>query len=116
MLRLPRRPEPAMTLRPLALALALALAACQPTAEAPVAEAAPTVQPAERAAQLQTLYADFWEAALKLNPLQATFVGDTRYNDQLPDFFSAEQRAATESFNREWLAKAEAIGKDGLTG
>lgn len=105
-----------MTLRPLALALALALAACQPTAEAPVAEAAPTVQPAERAAQLQTLYADFWEAALKLNPLQATFVGDARYNDQLPDFFSAEFRATTDAFNREWLAKAEAIGKDGLTG
>jgi uncharacterized protein (DUF885 family) len=112
----PRRPESIMTLRPLALALALALAACQPTAEAPVAEAAPTVQPAERAAQLNTLYADFWEASLKLNPLQATFVGDTRYNDQMPDFFSAEYRAKGEAFNREWLAKAQAIGSEGLSG
>ena len=61
-----------MILRPLALALALSLAACQPSAEAPVAETAPTVRPAERAAQLQALYADYWEASLKLNPLQAT--------------------------------------------
>ncbi|WP_146909046.1 DUF885 domain-containing protein [Arenimonas daejeonensis] len=105
-----------MTLRPLALALALALAACQPTAEAPAPETATVVQPAERAAQLQTLYADFWEAALQLNPLQATFVGDSRYNDQLPDFFSADYRAKTETFNREWLAKAQAIGSDGLSG
>ncbi|WP_246048440.1 DUF885 domain-containing protein [Arenimonas terrae] len=105
-----------MTLRPLALALALALAACQPAAEAPVAEAAPTVQPAERAAQLNALYADFWEASLKLNPLQATFVGDARYNDQMPDFFSAEYRAKGEAFNREWLAKAQAIGSEGLSG
>ncbi|TNJ34216.1 DUF885 family protein [Arenimonas terrae] len=112
----PRRPEPTMTLRPLALALALALAACQPAAEAPVAEAAPTVQPAERAAQLNALYADFWEASLKLNPLQATFVGDARYNDQMPDFFSAEYRAKGEAFNREWLAKAQAIGSEGLSG
>jgi uncharacterized protein (DUF885 family) len=105
-----------MTLRPLALALALALAACQPTAEAPVAEAAPTVQPAERAAQLQALYADYWEASLALNPLQATFVGDARYNDQLPDFFTAEFRAKEAAFNREWREKALAIGKDGLGG
>ncbi len=116
MLRPPLPTEPAMTLRPLALALALALAACQPTAEAPVAEAAPTVQPAERAAQLNALYADFWEASLKLNPLQATFVGDARYNDQLPDFFSADFRAKGEAFNREWLAKAQGIGSNGLTG
>jgi uncharacterized protein (DUF885 family) len=108
--------EPAMTLRPLALALALALAACQPTAEAPVAETAPTVQPAERAAQLQALYADYWEASLALNPLQATFVGDARYNDQLPDFFTAEFRAREAAFNREWREKALAIGKDGLGG
>ena len=105
-----------MTLRPLALALALALAACQPTAEAPVAQAPAAVQPAERAAQLNALYADFWEAALALNPLQATFVGDARYNDQLPDFFSAEYRAKTEAFNRDWLAKAQAIGSEGLAG
>ena len=104
-----------MTLRPLALALALALAACQPTAEAPVA-ATPTMQPAERAAQLQALYADYWEAALELNPLQATFVGDARYNDRLPNFLTEEFRARQSAFVREWREKLLAIGKDGLQG
>jgi len=105
-----------MKLSPLALALALTLAACQPAGDAPQAESAAQVQPAERAARLQQLYADFWEAALELNPLQATFVGDHRYNDRLPDFYSAEFRARTEAFARSWLDKARAIGSEGLQG
>ncbi|KAA2286285.1 DUF885 domain-containing protein [Arenimonas fontis] len=105
-----------MKLRPLVIALALTLAACQPTGEAPPPDAAAQVRPAERAAQLQQLYADFWEASLALNPLQATFVGDHRYDDRLPDFFSAEYRARSEAFNREWLEKARAIGSEGLQG
>ena len=109
-----------MTLRPLALALALALTACATTpaadtaAVAPAASAAP--QPGERAAQLSQLYADFWEASLALNPLNATFVGDPRYNDQMPDLFAAEFRAKEAAFNREWLGRAQAIGSDGLQG
>ena len=70
----------------------------------------------DKAAQLDKLYADFWQASLKFNPIQATFVGDPRYNDQLPDFFSPEYRAQTHTFNTEWLAKAKAIGSDGLSG
>ncbi|MEO8741835.1 MAG: DUF885 family protein, partial [Lysobacteraceae bacterium] len=70
----------------------------------------------DKAAQLDKLYADFWQASLKFNPIQATFVGDPRYNDQLPDFFSPEYRAQTHAFNTEWLAKAKAIGSDGLSG
>jgi len=105
-----------MSLRPLALALALALAGCQPAADAPADTAAVQVQPAERAAQLQKLYEDFWEASLQLNPLQATFVGDSRYNDQMPDFFSADFRARQEAFNREWLEKARAALAKGLQG
>ena len=69
-----------MTLRPLALALALALAGCSPAGgpdtAAPATPAVTAEQAAARAAQLQQLYADFWEASLALNPLQATFVGD----------------------------------------
>ncbi|WP_374471950.1 DUF885 family protein [Arenimonas sp.] len=108
-----------MTLRPLALALALALTGCATTPAADTAAAAPAVaapQPGERAAQLSQLYADFWEASLALNPLNATFVGDPRYNDQMPDFFSAEFRAKEAAFNREWLGRAQAIGSDGLQG
>lgn len=111
-----------MTLRPLALALSLSLtlAACgggQPPAPAATpAAAVATVTPAQRAEQLNQLYNDYWEASLQLNPLQSTFVGETRYNDQLPDFFSAEFRNRAEAFTKEWLAKAQAIGSEGLGG
>lgn len=109
-----------MTLRPLALALALALAGCSPAGgpdtAAPATPAVTAEQAAERAAQLQQLYADYWEASLELNPLQATFVGDPRYNDRMPDFFSAEFREKQSAFTRDWLARAQAIGSDGLSG
>ncbi len=73
-------------------------------------------RPADKAAQLDQLYTDFWEATLKLNPIEATFVGDPRYNDQLPNFLSDDYRAQSHAFNVEWLAKAKAIGADGLSG
>ena len=82
-------------------------AADAPTATAPAAD---------KAAQLDKFYADYWEALLKLNPLQATFQGDNRYNDQMPDFYSAEFRKQSHDFTREWLDKAQAIGSDGLQG
>lgn len=66
--------------------------------------------------QLDQLYADFWEASLKLNPIQATFIGDTRFNDQLPNFFSAEFRQQGHDFNRHWLDQAQAIDTSRLEG
>lgn len=71
---------------------------------------------ATKAAQLDKLYADFWEASLKLNPIMATFIGDPRYNDQLPDFLSKAYIEKVNHFNEDWLAKAKAIGPDGLSG
>jgi len=111
-----------MTLRPLALALTLALAACsQPapdaaTAAQTTAPQASTQSAEQKAAQLTQLYADYWEASLALSPVNATFVGDTRFNDQLPDYFSAEYRDQESAFNSEWMDKAKAIGSDGLQG
>ncbi|HEY5804596.1 MAG TPA: DUF885 family protein [Lysobacter sp.] len=108
-----------MKLRPLLLAVAVtaAIAGCKPSTEtaAPAAPAATQTSQA-KADQLNKLYADYWEANLKLNPLAATFQGDPRYNDQLPDYFSAQYREQTKQFTSEWLAKIEAIGSDGLSG
>jgi len=106
-----------MTLRPLALALTLGLAACsQPVSKVASMPQASTETATDRAAQLTQLYADYWEASLALSPLNATFVGDTRFNDQLPDYFSADYRAQESDFNRQWLDKAKAIGSGGLQG
>jgi uncharacterized protein (DUF885 family) len=86
-------------------------AAEPPAAEPPAAPAAPT-----RAQQLNALYAEYWEENLKLNPLQATQIGDPRYNDQLPNSLSAEHRDRERDFYRRYLERAKAIGADGLGG
>ncbi|MCL7713638.1 DUF885 domain-containing protein [Stenotrophomonas mori] len=109
-----------MTLRPLALSvslsLAAALAACSPSSPPADGAHAGQAPQADKAAQLDRLYADYWEGVLKLNPLQATFQGDNRYNDQLPDVGSAKFRAQRRAFTREWLDKVEALGDAGLSG
>lgn len=106
-----------MTLRPLALSLALVLAAgATAQAETTASPAPQSAQPAGQAARLQQLYADYWEALLAFDPLTATFIGDARYNDQLPDVFSAGHRARESAFNRDWLRRAKAIGGTGLQG
>ncbi|MBS0461233.1 MAG: DUF885 family protein [Proteobacteria bacterium] len=105
----------------LVIAIAATLLAATP-AIAQTATDTPSAKPeagapaASKAAQLDKLYADFWEASLKLNPLMATFIGDPRYNDQLPNMLSKDYIDATNRFNEEWLAKAKAIGSAGLSG
>ncbi|WP_242104427.1 DUF885 family protein [Lysobacter sp. M2-1] len=112
-----------MTLRPLLLSLAIAgaLAACDRAPSTDAATTTPTANvstadAAAKASQLKQLYADYWEALLKLNPVIATFTGDNRYNDQLPDSGSAAYRQQMQQFTEEWLKKAEAIGSAGLSG
>lgn len=105
--------------KPLALSLALATAL---SLALPAPAAAQDVSPstnqasASKAQQLNALYEQYWEESLKLNPIQATFVGDTRYNDQLPDFGSAAFRKQTHDFTVRWLDKIQAVGADGLDG
>ncbi|MCC5093554.1 DUF885 family protein [Xanthomonas campestris] len=80
----------------------------------PRAVVAPVVQ--SKAQQLTLLYDQYWDASLKLNPLQATFQGESRYNDQLPNFLSPAFRQQSHDFTTLWLARVEAIGPDGLSG
>ena len=109
-----------MKLRPLALSVSLSLATvlagCSPSAPPADGESSGQAAQADKAAQLNQLYADYWEGVLKLNPLQATFQGDARYNDQLPDTGSAEYRKQSHDFTVEWLDKARKIGDGGLQG
>jgi uncharacterized protein (DUF885 family) len=103
-----------MRLTPLALALCLALT---PAAAALAADAPAAAQAEETKAQkLDRLYAEYWEEVLKINPITATFIGDPRYNDQLPNFLTAEMRAKGEAFDKRWLETIEAIGPEGLDG
>jgi len=105
----------------LVLAIAATLLAATPVFAQDTAMTSTAMQPgsapaSDKAAQLDKFYADFWEASLKLNPIEATFVGDPRYNDQLPNFLTKDYINETNRFNEDWLARAKAIGPDGLTG
>ncbi|MGV8961300.1 MAG: DUF885 domain-containing protein [Stenotrophomonas sp.] len=79
---------------------------------------AAAVAPAQqsKASKLNRIYDEYWDASMRLNPLQATFQGETRYNDQLPNFLSAASRQQAHDFTVKWLGKVEAIGADGLQG
>jgi uncharacterized protein (DUF885 family) len=101
----------------LALATATALLSAVPAAQAatPAASGAQQ-QAASPAARLTALYHQYWEEQLKLNPVQATFQGDPRYNDLLPDFGSAQYRGQQREFTERWLKTIEAVGSEGLTG
>lgn len=101
----------------LALATAAVLMTAVPQAEAAKKEAAETAQVAEdKGARLTKLYAEYWEEVLKLNPVQATFQGDNRYNDLLPDFGSSEYRKQQHDFTVRWLKTIEDVGSAGLQG
>ena len=110
-----------MTQRPLVLSVAIAFAIAALTAipvsalatDVPAASA--TVQQ-QKAAQLEQMYRDYWEEVLKHNPLQATYIGDPRYNDQLPNFFSPKFRAEDIAFTQAWLARFTAIDPGDLSG
>ncbi len=103
------------------LGLSLLGIACTP-ASAPESVAEPAAQPAtpadaaSAAQQLATVLDEWFEAQLRSNPIFATAIGDLRYNDQVPDFFSAEYRAEQEALNRDYLERIRAIDRDHLTG
>lgn len=104
-------------LAPAVLAMAIATTFVGVTA-APAAFAAETkaAKAETKAQKLDRLYAEYWEESLKLNPIQATFQGDPRYNDQLPDFYSAAFRAEGLAFTKKWLDRVQAVGPEGLSG
>src|SRR5687767_9795998 len=71
---------------------------------------------ADAVARLNSLYAEFWEENLKLNPLSATFAGDPRYNAELPNFLSKEFEDRSRAFHQKYLDGARAVGPAALTG
>ena len=92
-----------------ATAVALLLSACGGQDE-PVAET-PQVDAAEA---LHALFDEHFERQLEMNPLQATFIGDYRFNDRLANSFSPEYRAAEQAMDEEFLARLLEIDRDQL--
>ncbi|HHW4683304.1 MAG TPA: DUF885 domain-containing protein, partial [Xylella sp.] len=69
-----------------------------------------------KAEQLNLLYDKYWDASMKLNPLQATLQGDAYHGDKMPNFMSPGFRRQQHDFIEQWLKKVEAVGADGLDG
>jgi len=105
--------------RPLALAVSCALlTACASQPPAPVAPEPPaaTVAPAADAGQqLHALFERYFEDMLRLNPVMATFIGDHRYDDQLPNTIGPAYRAEARALNERYLAEVKAIDPAALS-
>ena len=94
------------------------LAGCVTESPAPpAAQTPPTAVPVPRAhAELGTLLDRYFEELLELNPLLATYIGDNRYNDRLPNSIGPEQRAKQHDLSERYLAAARRIDPDALDG
>lgn len=84
-----------MTLRLLWPVLALLLSAC--------------------ASGPQKLFDAYWEESLELNPINATFVGDERYNDRLPNLLGADFRAQELALAQKYRDAAAALEPEELS-
>lgn len=93
------------------VSLLAALAACSRDAADP---ARIESQPAEE--RLTQLVEDYWEKFLFLNPLNATVVGDNRYNDRIEISIGPQYLADSLALEREYQRKLEAIDPAALTG
>lgn len=63
---------------------------------------------------LATIYEGYYEAYLKLHPLEATGQGDNSYNDQLPIDISTEYRAKKLEFYQKYLNDLLEINREEL--
>ncbi|MDZ4350585.1 MAG: DUF885 domain-containing protein [Xanthomonadaceae bacterium] len=62
---------------------------------------------------LHALFETDWQRRLEANPLMASFLGDPRYNDRLPDL-SPQARTAEQAAVRASLAALDAIDRNAL--
>ena len=65
-------------------------------------------------AELRSTVEAYFEASLELNPLQATFLGDRRYNDRLANYLGAEHRAASAALDRDYLERIQTMDPEQL--
>jgi uncharacterized protein (DUF885 family) len=93
------------------VAALLLLSACSKQ-EAPAAASA--TDAVDAPAALHALFDEHFERTLAMNPIQATFIGDYRFNDRLANRGSAEYRAAAEAMDREFLDRLLEIDRDAL--
>jgi uncharacterized protein (DUF885 family) len=65
--------------------------------------------------ELAKVFDNYFEESLKLFPLNATYIGDNRYNDQLPNDGSAEFLAKSKAFYENYLAQVKHFNREDLS-
>ncbi len=95
--------------------LALCLGATSVSAEGQTGES-DEIRTAVEAARLEQMFADYFEESLLRNPIQATAIGDPRYNDRLPNFLSEERQVEDDLLEKRWLGQVEKIDRELLSG
>lgn len=97
-----KRLPAALSFAMIPVALTLAVSACAPVPVVPPVPEVVLPPPPTPAEALAKLFEDYWQEGLQLNPLGATYVGDSRYNDLLPNTLGAEYRAQALAYNQKW--------------
>ncbi len=102
----------------LGLAMSMALQGCATTPSAP-ADTAPvaatTAAATDNKQQLDALFESYFEDNLRMNPLLATYIGDHRYDDQLPNSIGPQYLAAARAMNQKYLEAIRALDPAALS-
>jgi uncharacterized protein (DUF885 family) len=93
------------------LAAMLFVAAC--SNEQPASQ--PQAEVADPTATLHTLFDEFFERGLELNPMRATSIGDYRFNDKFANSIGPEHREASRIMDEEFLARLLEIDREQLS-
>jgi uncharacterized protein (DUF885 family) len=75
---------------------------------------AQSAKPDTASDQLHQVFERFFEDSLRMNPLLATFIGDHRYDDQLPNYIGPDHRAQARTMNERYLAEVQLIDANKL--
>jgi uncharacterized protein (DUF885 family) len=102
-----------MRVRAFAVSAFVAASALAFATSSAVAQDKPADSAEARLAAQNALFAEYWETTLKLNPTQATAVGDYRYNDKLGDL-SLAGVAHRHEVNAAFLARIKGISTEGF--
>ena len=65
--------------------------------------------------RLDALFESYFEDSLRANPLLATYIGDHRYDDQLPNSIGPQYLADAHALNQKYLAAIRALDPDSLS-
>ncbi len=85
-----------------------------PTVLAVLLACLPAVAAADAASDLRALFDAEWQRGLRENPINATFYGDPRFNDKLPDA-SLDAIATSQAADKAALAALKAIDRRALS-